>query len=101
MVVKKKRSPGGPRAALLGIYRYLESVVVISVVFGGFQYGLDDTIRHAEAQDRQGIPQPPMKHHVTGIPNPFETKREHMIPPGIFEKQKILNLHRQSPLDHK
>jgi hypothetical protein len=57
---------------------------MITLAFGGFQDGFDDTISHAKAQDRQGIPQPPVKNHVTGIPDPFKTKRKHTIPPGIF-----------------
>jgi hypothetical protein len=65
-------------------------VVIIALTFCGIQDSFDNTVRHAKAQDRQCIPQPPMKYHVTRIPNPFKTKRKHMIPPDIFEKQKIL-----------
>ena len=71
----KKRSPDVLGAALLVIYQRLELVVMIAVAFSGIQDCFYDTIRHAKADYCQGKPQPPMKYHMTGIPNPFKTKR--------------------------
>jgi hypothetical protein len=59
---------------------------MVTIAFDGFQDGFDDAIGHAKADYRQGIPQPSVKNNVTGIPNPFEMKRKHIIPPGILYK---------------
>jgi hypothetical protein len=81
---QKKRFPDALGAALLEIYRRIKSVVMITLTFYGIQNRFDDTIRHAQAEYRQGIPEPPMKYQVTGIPNPFKIKREHLFPPCNF-----------------
>jgi hypothetical protein len=55
--------------------------MLIAFAFAGIYNGLNDTVRKPEAQDGQGVPESPMKHHMPGIPNPFKTKRQHAFTP--------------------
>jgi hypothetical protein len=59
-------------------------VVIIAIAFAGIQECFENTVRHTQAHYCQSKPQPPMKYHVTRIPNPFEMKRKHAIPPTLF-----------------
>ena len=56
-------------------------MVVTAIAFSGIQDCFDNAVSHTQADYCQGIPQAPMKYHVAGIPNPFEMKGKHKIPP--------------------
>jgi hypothetical protein len=45
--------------------------------FGRVDNCFDNAVGHADANDIQGVPQPAMKNHVAGIPDPFKTERKH------------------------
>ena len=72
--------------------------MMTAIVFLGVQNGLNDTIRHPETNDGQGVPEPTVKYHVPHIPYPFETKRKHLLPPR-FRPGPVEDL-LQAPLDY-
>ena len=55
-------------------------VVVGILSFDRIDGGLNDAVRHADAQNRECVPQPSHEDHMTHIPNPFKVKWKHNLP---------------------
>ena len=45
-----------------------------------------DAVGHPHSQDRQSVPQPAHEQHMPGIPNPFEMKWKHYLPPSSVQR---------------
>ena len=56
-------------------------MVMVVMAFGCVQEGLDNTVSHADTHNGEGVPQAAHKYHMSHIPDPFEIKREHNLPP--------------------
>jgi hypothetical protein len=77
----KKALPSGDRGSARGNLSILESMVLAVFTFAGINSGFNNTVGDAEAEYGQCVPQPPMKHHMSCVPDPFKVKRKHAFPP--------------------
>jgi hypothetical protein len=76
-------------------------MVVAALALRRVPNGLDDAVGYAHAHDTQGVPQTSVENHMTGVPDPFKTERQHIDSSflrGTHINSGRFSLYRAAPL---